>query len=255
MGPTGVRSRRCRAGPFLRLRGRICFQLLEAARIPRLVTPSSTFRARSGHSQILLTPHGSDSSVSLSAPTDPGDYGGPTCTTPGTLPSQGQQINSLNCALQGSGPIHRLWRLGCGHLWGPFFWPPQSSRTNNTFGPFPGEGKLSSGMTPQPAPLKAPDSGGREKGSMTTETSKRPSQGTDAIAVQSAQLTSGHPSRSTPTLPCGGQLGPRGGPASVMLQERGQKGPPRELPPHIPSWPRAGGWSPIWTPCLCFWGT
>lgn len=78
--------------------------------------PFLNLRARSGHSQILLTSHRSDSSVSLSAPMDPGDYGGPTCITPGTLPSQGQQMEQPYLCSAGKWTYSQVVETG---LWTP----------------------------------------------------------------------------------------------------------------------------------------
>ena len=128
------------------------------------MAPSSLWPSAPAVANRILSSPYSDPSASLSASENPGDYRGPTCIIPGTLTPQGQQINRLDSALQVNEHTHRLWRLGFGHLRGMVSWPPYSSSTNNTFGPFLGEGKVSSGMTPRPASLQGLDSRGRERG-------------------------------------------------------------------------------------------
>ena len=91
-----------------------CFQLVEDARIPWLVAPSSLWPSASAvANRILASPH-SDPSASLSASENPGDNGGPTCIIPGTLTPRGQQINRLDSALQVNEHTRRLWRTSSG---------------------------------------------------------------------------------------------------------------------------------------------
>lgn len=139
------------------------------------------------------------------------------------LPTSRSAVISLNPPMPGTLLYSQVVGFRTWQLRGPFFWLPYSRTHNTTFQHFQEEGRLSLGMTSQPALLKALYSGRRDKreGRLARPTNE-PSKGMDSTALESTQPTSG-PKQYPHTTPENSQ-NPRGDPASATLHKRAQEG-------------------------------